>query len=86
MPAVSAPQLKKEGKLLSGKQKAEAERLAKMREQMLANANLPIPGAALASLRLEAVRADPPVSLKPAHAAKICTLQQGMRCPSRAAC
>jgi hypothetical protein len=40
-------QLKKEGKLLSGKQKAEAERLAKIREQMLANANLPLPGASL---------------------------------------
>lgn len=38
-------QLKKEGKLLSGKQKAEAERLAKVREQMLANSNMLLPGA-----------------------------------------
>ena len=73
MRAVCTPQLKKEGKLLSGKQKAEAERLAKMREQMLANANLPIPGAPLAPLCFEAVHADPLVSLQPAHAAKIRT-------------
>lgn len=57
------PQLKKEGKLLSGKQKAEAERLAKMREQMLAGANLPTPGAPLVSLQCEAVPEDPFVSL-----------------------
>ena len=75
MLAVSPPQLKKEGKLLSGKQKAEAERLAKMREQMLAGANLPIPGAPLACLQFEAVHADTLVSLQPAHAASICMLQ-----------
>lgn len=61
---MSATQLKKEGKLLSGKQKAEAERLAKMREQMLANANLPIPGAPLASLhRCHPVTVESPILL-----------------------